>query len=42
VDGVVIVVTDEIEAGVDQVQVSIPKTLATGAKMFARLNVVIP
>jgi autotransporter-associated beta strand protein len=42
VDGVVILVTDEIEAGVDQVQVSIPKALATGAKMFARLNVVIP
>jgi hypothetical protein len=42
VNGVAIVVTNDIEASVDQVQVSIPKTLATGAKMFARLNVVIP
>jgi electron transfer flavoprotein alpha/beta subunit len=42
VNGVTIVVTNDIEAGVDQVQVSIPKALATGAKMFARLNVVIP
>jgi autotransporter-associated beta strand protein len=42
VNGVVIAETNDIEVGVDQVQVSIPKTLATGAKMFARLNVVIP
>ncbi len=42
VDDVVVVVTDDIEPGVDQVQVSIPKTLETGAKMFARLNVVVP
>ncbi len=41
-DGVVVAVTDDIEPGVDQVQVSIPKTLETGAKMFARLNVVLP
>lgn len=41
-NGVAIVVTNDIETGVDQVQVSIPKSLATGAKMFARLNVVIP
>ncbi len=42
VNGVAIVVTNDIEAGVDQVQVSIPKALASGAKMFARLNVVTP
>jgi autotransporter-associated beta strand protein len=42
VGGVAIVVTNDIETGVDQVQVSIPKTLASGEKMFARLNVVIP
>jgi hypothetical protein len=42
VNGVAIVVTNDIETGVDQVQVSIPKTLATGAKMFARLTVGIP
>lgn len=42
VGGVVIAVTSDIEPGVDQVQVSIPKALATGEKMFARLNVVIP
>ncbi len=41
-NGVVIAVTNDIEVGVDQVQVTIPKSLATGAKMFARLNVVIP
>ncbi len=41
-DGVVITVNSGIEAGVDEVVVSIPKTLASGSKLFARLNVVIP
>ncbi|WP_035614059.1 hypothetical protein [Haloferula sp. BvORR071] len=39
VNGVTIVVTDDgFGAGVDKVEVSIPKTLANGSRIFARLN----
>jgi hypothetical protein len=39
VNGVAITVTnDGFGAGVDKVEVSIPKTLANGPKMFARLS----
>jgi len=43
VDGVIInEVNDGFGAGIDQVTVRIPRTLATGAKVFARLHVDIP
>lgn len=43
IDGVTIVEEgDGFEAGVDRVTVSIPRTLAVGEKMFARLEVEIP
>jgi autotransporter-associated beta strand protein len=43
VDGVAITTTpDGFGAGVDRVDVSIPRTLATGDKLFARLKTVIP
>lgn len=43
VNGVSVVATDDFYAtGVDRVVVTIPKTLATGSKLFARLNVSIP
>ena len=42
VDGVTITVADDFHgAGIDKVTVSIPKTLATSGKMFARLQVEI-
>lgn len=42
-DGVTVVTTqDGYGAGIDKVEVTIPKSLATGPAMFARLNVVIP
>jgi autotransporter-associated beta strand protein len=43
VSGVVITTTpDGFGAGVDRVDVSMPRTLAPGGKLFARLKVVIP
>jgi hypothetical protein len=42
VNGVAITFNEEIEAGVDEILVFIPKALADDAKMFARLNVMIP
>ncbi|MEY3896319.1 MAG: hypothetical protein RLZZ214_1839, partial [Verrucomicrobiota bacterium] len=42
VNGVTISVTAGIESGVDEVNVRIPRSLATGAKFFARLNVAVP
>ena len=43
VNGISITETpDGFGAGVDRVDVTIPKTLATGSKLFCRLNVVIP
>lgn len=43
VNGVTITVTDDgFGAGVDKVDVSIPRSLAVGSKLFARLNAVIP
>ena len=43
VDGVIIdEVNDGFGTGIDQVTVRIPRTLATGAKVFARLAVEIP
>ncbi len=42
VDGVVILETDDIEPGVDQVNVYIPTTLAVGGKLFGRLVVTFP
>jgi autotransporter-associated beta strand protein len=43
VDGVTMVTTeDHYGEGIDRIVVTIPKALATGAKMFARLNVEIP
>ena len=42
VNGVTINVTTGIEPGVDEVTVRIPRSLATGPKFFARLNVAVP
>ena len=43
VNGVTIIVTDDgFATGVDKVDVSIPKALATGSKLFARLTVTLP
>ena len=42
-DGVIITeTTDGFEAGVDQIDVQIPRALATGEKLFVRLRVDIP
>ena len=41
-NGVSIIVTDEIAPNTDQIVVTIPKALAGGAKLFARLNVTVP
>lgn len=42
-DGVTITVTDDgFGTGVDKVDVSIPKSLATGSKLFARLTATLP
>lgn len=42
VNGVTIGAPTALETGIKQVVVTIPKTLAVGSRLFARLNVVVP